>query len=98
VTVALIAKLVSSAPMPIATSTSESSLSYRGTPESPAAQCSLSTSEQGQVDLLQPCVDAVASVNAVVTTGPSIDPVSVTASTNTQVVRYEPAPAGTVAT
>jgi MGT family glycosyltransferase len=52
----------------------------------------LSTSEQGQADLLQRCVDAVAQlpVNAIVTTGPSIDPASVTAGPNTQVVRYVP--------
>ena len=53
---------------------------------------SLSTSEQGQADLLQRCADAVAQlpVNAIVTTGPSIDPASVTAGANTQVVRYVP--------
>ena len=47
---------------------------------------SLSTSEQGQADLLQRCADAVAQlpVNAIVTTGPSIDPASVTAGANTQ--------------
>ncbi|WP_445187828.1 glycosyltransferase [Pseudonocardia sp. Cha107L01] len=48
--------------------------------------------EQGQADLLQRCVDAVAQlpVNAVVTTGPAIDPASVTAGATTQVVRYVP--------
>jgi len=53
---------------------------------------SLSTSEQGQADLLQRCTDAVAQlpVNAIVTTGPSIDPASVRAGANTQVVRYTP--------
>jgi UDP:flavonoid glycosyltransferase YjiC (YdhE family) len=58
----------------------------------PLVLVSLSTSEQGQADLLQRCVDAVAQlpVNAIVTTGPSIDPTSVTAGTNTQVVRYVP--------
>ena len=42
----------------------------------PLVLVSLSTSEQGQADLLQRCVDAVAQlpVNAIVTTGPSIDP------------------------
>jgi UDP:flavonoid glycosyltransferase YjiC (YdhE family) len=58
----------------------------------PLVLVSLSTSEQGQADLLQRCVDAVAQlpVNAIVTTGPSIDPASVTAGANTQVVRYVP--------
>jgi UDP:flavonoid glycosyltransferase YjiC (YdhE family) len=58
----------------------------------PLVLVSLSTSEQGQADLLQRCVDAVARlpVNAIVTTGPSIDPASVTAGANTQVVRYMP--------
>jgi len=58
----------------------------------PLVLVSLSTSEQGQADLLQRCVDAVAQlpVNAIVTTGPSINPTSVTAGTNTQVVRYVP--------
>jgi MGT family glycosyltransferase len=58
----------------------------------PLVLISLSTSEQGQADLLQRCVDAVAAlpVRAVVTTGPSIDPASVRAGANTQVVRYVP--------
>jgi MGT family glycosyltransferase len=58
----------------------------------PLVLVSLSTSEQGQADLLQRCVDAVAQlpVNAVVTTGPAIDPASVTAGAATQVVRYVP--------
>jgi UDP:flavonoid glycosyltransferase YjiC (YdhE family) len=58
----------------------------------PLVLVSLSTSEQGQTDLLQRCVDAVGQlpVNAIVTTGPSIDPKSVTAGTNTQVARYVP--------
>jgi UDP:flavonoid glycosyltransferase YjiC (YdhE family) len=58
----------------------------------PLVLVSLSTSEQGQADLLQRCVDAVAQlpVNAIVTTGPSIDPASLTAGSNTQVVRYAP--------
>jgi UDP:flavonoid glycosyltransferase YjiC (YdhE family) len=57
----------------------------------PLVLVSLSTSEQGQADLLQRCVDAVAQlpVRAIVTTG-SIDPESVNAGTNTQVVRYAP--------
>ena len=57
----------------------------------PLVLVSLSTSEQGQADLLQRCVDAVAQlpVRAIVTTG-SIDPASVRAGTNTQVVRYVP--------
>jgi MGT family glycosyltransferase len=58
----------------------------------PLVLISLSTSEQGQADLLQRCVDAVAQlpVRAIVTTGPSIDPASVRAGANTQVVRYVP--------
>jgi UDP:flavonoid glycosyltransferase YjiC (YdhE family) len=58
----------------------------------PLVLVSLSTSEQGQADLLQRCVDAVAQlpVRAIVTTGPSIDPSSVTPGANTQVVRYAP--------
>ena len=58
----------------------------------PLVLISLSTSEQGQADLLQRCVDAVAQlpVRAIVTTGPSIDPASVNAAANTQVVRYVP--------
>ena len=58
----------------------------------PLVLVSLSTSEQGQADLLQRCVDAVAQlpVNAIVTTGPAIDPASVTAGANTQVARYVP--------
>ena len=58
----------------------------------PLVLVSLSTSEQGQADLLQRCVDAVAQlpVRAIVTTGPSIDPTSVKAGANTRVVRYVP--------
>jgi UDP:flavonoid glycosyltransferase YjiC (YdhE family) len=58
----------------------------------PLVMVSLSTSEQGQADLLQRCVDAVAQlpVRAIVTTGPSIDPASVDAGANTQIVRYVP--------
>ena len=58
----------------------------------PLVLVSLSTSEQGQADLLQRCVDAVAQlpVRAIVTTGPSIDPASVRAGANTRVVRYVP--------
>jgi UDP:flavonoid glycosyltransferase YjiC (YdhE family) len=58
----------------------------------PLVLVSLSTSEQGQANLLQRCVDAVASlpVHAIVTTGPSIDPASLTAGANTQVARYVP--------
>jgi len=58
----------------------------------PLVVVSLSTSEQGQADLLQRCVDAVAQlpVRAIVTTGMSIDPASVNAGANTQVVRYVP--------
>ena len=58
----------------------------------PLVLVSLSTSEQGQADLLQRCVDAVAAmpVRAIVTTGPSIDPASVRAGADVQVVRYVP--------
>jgi MGT family glycosyltransferase len=58
----------------------------------PTVLISLSTSEQGQADLLQRCVDAVAGllVRAIVTTGPSIDPSTVSAGGNTQVVSYVP--------
>jgi MGT family glycosyltransferase len=58
----------------------------------PLVLVSLSTSDQGQADLLQRCVDAVAQlpVRAIVTTGPSIDPMSVNAGANTRVVRYAP--------
>lgn len=58
----------------------------------PLVLVSLSTSEQGQADLLQRCVDAVARlpVRAIVTTGMSIDPRSVKAGANTQVARYVP--------
>jgi UDP:flavonoid glycosyltransferase YjiC (YdhE family) len=58
----------------------------------PLVLVSLSTSEQGQADLLQRCVDAVAQlpVRAIVTTGVSIDPASVNAGANTRVARYVP--------
>ena len=58
----------------------------------PLVLVSLSTSEQGQADLLQRCVDAVAQlpVRAIVTTGPSIDPASVRAGANTRVAQYVP--------
>ncbi|MCW2595069.1 MAG: hypothetical protein JWP39_957 [Jatrophihabitans sp.] len=58
----------------------------------PAVLVSLSTTEQGQAGLLQRIVDAVAAlpVCAIVTTGPSIDPATVTAGANTRVVSYIP--------
>lgn len=58
----------------------------------PLVLVSLSTSEQGQADLLRRCVDAVAQlpVRAIVTTGAAIDPASVNAGPNTRVVRYVP--------
>jgi UDP:flavonoid glycosyltransferase YjiC (YdhE family) len=58
----------------------------------PLVLVSLSTSEQGQDDLLRRCVDAVAQlpVRAIVTTGPAIDPASVHAGANTRVGRYVP--------
>lgn len=63
-----------------------------GDRSTPLVLVSLSTSEQGQADLLQRCVDAVAQLplRAVVTTGPSIDPASVKVGANTRVVRYAP--------
>jgi UDP:flavonoid glycosyltransferase YjiC (YdhE family) len=63
-----------------------------GVGSTPLVLVSLSTSEQGQADLLQRCVDAVAQlpVRAIVTTGPAVDPASVRAGANTQVVRYVP--------
>ncbi|MGY0498720.1 glycosyltransferase [Nocardia sp. FBN12] len=58
----------------------------------PLVLVALSTSEQGQADLLQRCVDAVARmpVRAIVTTGAAIDPATVRAGADTQVVRYVP--------
>ncbi len=58
----------------------------------PIVLVSLSTSQQGQADLLQRCADAVAGlpVRAIVTTGPSIDPATVRCGGNTQVVSYVP--------
>jgi UDP:flavonoid glycosyltransferase YjiC (YdhE family) len=58
----------------------------------PMVLISLSTSEQGQLPLLQRIADAVATlpVRAVVTTGPALEPSSITAGDNTQVVRYAP--------
>ena len=58
----------------------------------PLVLVSLSTSDQGQADLLQRCVDGVAQlpVRAIVTTGMSIDPASVKPGANTRVVRYVP--------
>jgi MGT family glycosyltransferase len=58
----------------------------------PLVLVSLSTSEQGQANLLQRCADAVAGmpVRAVITTGPSIAPEAVRAGANTQVVSFVP--------
>ncbi|HUR75697.1 MAG TPA: glycosyltransferase [Sporichthya sp.] len=58
----------------------------------PLVLVSLSTSEQGQAPLLQRIVDAVATlpIRAVVTTGPSLDPATVRAGANTQVVSFVP--------
>lgn len=58
----------------------------------PLVLVSLSTTEQGQGDLLQRCVDAVAQlpVRAIVTTGMSVDPASISAGANTQVARFVP--------
>jgi MGT family glycosyltransferase len=58
----------------------------------PVVLVSLSTSQQGQGVLLQRIVDVVADlvVRAIVTTGPAVDPATVTAGANTQVVSYLP--------
>ena len=63
-----------------------------GDGSAPLVLVSLSTSEQGQAPLLQRIVDAVATlpVRAVVTTGPSLDPATVRAGANTQVVSFVP--------
>jgi UDP:flavonoid glycosyltransferase YjiC (YdhE family) len=63
-----------------------------GDGSAPLVLVSLSTSQQGQADLLQRCADAVARmpVRAIVTTGPSIDPTTVRPGANTQVVQYVP--------
>ncbi|MBA3744384.1 glycosyltransferase [Sporichthya sp.] len=63
-----------------------------GDGSAPLVLISLSTSEQGQAPLLQRIVDAVGTlpVRAVVTTGPSLDPATVRAAANTQVVSYVP--------
>jgi UDP:flavonoid glycosyltransferase YjiC (YdhE family) len=63
-----------------------------GDGSTPLVLISLSTSEQGQAPLLQRIVDAVATlpVRAVVTTGPSLDPATVQAGANTQVVSFVP--------
>ncbi len=56
---------------------------------------SLSTAEQGQLELLQTMADAVAGlpVRAIITTGAAVEPASssaITAGANTQVVQYRP--------
>lgn len=58
----------------------------------PLVLVSLSTSEQGQAPLLQRIVDAIATlpIRAVVTTGPALDPATVRAGANTEVVSYVP--------
>lgn len=63
-----------------------------GDGSTPTVLVSLSTSEQGQAPLLQRIVDAVGTlpVRALVTTGPSIEPASVRAGANTQVLGYVP--------
>jgi len=63
-----------------------------GDGSTPVVLVSLSTAEQDQVELLQSIADAVAGmpVRAIVTTGPAVDPATITAGANTQVVQYVP--------
>ncbi len=63
-----------------------------GDASTPLVLISLSTAEQGQVELLQSIADAVAGlpVRAIMTTGPAVDPAVVVAGPNTQVVQYRP--------
>jgi MGT family glycosyltransferase len=58
----------------------------------PLIVVSFSTGDQGQRDVLQRMVDALAGVPAevVVTTGPAIDPASVRTSGNVRAVRFAP--------
>ncbi len=58
----------------------------------PLVLVSLSTAEQGQVELLQAIAAAMAQlpVRAIITTGPAVDPAVVDAGANTQVVQYSP--------
>ncbi len=63
-----------------------------GDGSTPLVLVSLSTAEQGQVELLQSIADAVAGlpVRAIMTTGPAVDPAVIVAGPNTQVVQYRP--------
>jgi MGT family glycosyltransferase len=58
----------------------------------PLVVVSLSTSNQGQLPVLQRLVGALGRVPArvVVTTGPAVDPAEVTPAANTQIVRFVP--------
>jgi UDP:flavonoid glycosyltransferase YjiC (YdhE family) len=58
----------------------------------PLVVVSFSTSDQGQVPLLQRCIDALASVaaRAIVTTGPAVDPVALQPARNVHVMRFVP--------
>jgi MGT family glycosyltransferase len=53
---------------------------------------SLSTSYQGQADMLQRLADALGElpIRVIITTGPAVDPASVRAAANTRVARYVP--------
>jgi len=58
----------------------------------PLVVVSFSTSDQGQVPLLQRCIDALASVaaRAIVTTGPAVDPAALQPARNVRVIRFVP--------
>lgn len=62
-----------------------------GDGSTPLVLVSLSTGEQGQVELLQGIADAVAGmpVRAIITTGPAVEPALINAGANTQVVQYQ---------
>jgi UDP:flavonoid glycosyltransferase YjiC (YdhE family) len=63
-----------------------------GDGSTPLVLVSLSTAEQGQIELLQSIADAVAGlpVRAIMTTGPAVDPAMIAAGPNTEVVQYQP--------
>ena len=63
-----------------------------GDGSTPLVLVSLSTAEQGQLELLQTMADAVAGlpVRAIITTGAAVEPSAITAGANTQVVQYRP--------
>ncbi|MEV0335601.1 glycosyltransferase [Nocardia sp. NPDC050717] len=62
------------------------------TGEPPLVLVSMSTSEQGQAEMLNRCATAIANlpVRAIITTGSAVDPSTIPAGPNTQVVRYTP--------